>query len=85
MSETLHRKTRVGTVVSDKMDKTIVVSVSKKVKHRMYKKFVLQRKKYHAHDPGNEFHIGDTVEIEETRPLSRTKRWRVRRLIERAR
>ena len=85
MENKQHRKSRVGVVVSDKMDKTVVVSVSKKVKHPMYKKYIKQRVKFKAHDEGNEFHVGDTVEIEETRPLSAQKRWRVKRLIERAR
>ncbi len=77
------RKTRVGTVVSDKMDKTVVVMTSKKVQHPVYKKFVTRRAKYKAHDPNNEYQVADKVEIEETRPLSREKRWRVTRLIER--
>lgn len=79
----IQRKTRVGTVVSDKMDKTVVVMTSKKVMHPVYKKFVTRRDKYKAHDPNNEFQSGDLVEIEETRPLSREKRWRVTKLIER--
>jgi small subunit ribosomal protein S17 len=79
-----HRKTRVGVVVSDRMEKTIVVSISKKVKHPKYKKFVSRRVKYKAHDEGNECKIGDRVLIEETRPLSREKRWRVAEIIERA-
>jgi len=83
MNESPHRKTRVGTVVSDKMDKTVVVQTSKKVMHPVYKKFVTRRVKYKAHDPNNEFQSGDKVEIEETRPLSRQKRWRVTKLIER--
>ena len=77
------RKTRVGTIVSDKMDKTVVVMTSKKVMHPVYKKFVTRRVKYKAHDPNNEYQSGDRVEIEETRPLSRQKRWRVTKLIER--
>ena len=83
MNENPHRKTRVGTVVSDKMDKTVVVLTSKKVMHPVYKKFVTRRVKYKAHDANNEFQSGDKVEIEETRPLSRQKRWRVAKLIER--
>lgn len=79
-----HRKTRVGVVVSDRMEKTIVVSISKKVKHPKYKKFVSRRVKYKAHDEANECKIGDRVLIEETRPLSREKRWRVAEIIERA-
>ena len=79
-----HRKTRIGVVVSDKMDKTVVVSISKKIQHPKYKKFVSRRVKYKAHDEANACRIGDRVEIEETRPLSREKRWRVSQIIERA-
>lgn len=85
MSDKQHRKTRVGVVVSDKMDKTVVVAVQKKVPHRIYKKFVLTQKKFKAHDPDNAYNVGDTVEIVETRPLSRDKHWRVTRALERAR
>ena len=66
-----------GTVVSDKMDKTIVVKVERRVMHPVYKKFVRRSKKYHAHDEGNQYKSGDTVRIRECRPLSRTKRWEV--------
>jgi small subunit ribosomal protein S17 len=66
-----------GTVVSDKMDKTIVVKVERRVMHPVYKKFVRRSKKYHAHDESNQFRSGDTVRIRECRPLSRTKRWEV--------
>jgi small subunit ribosomal protein S17 len=66
-----------GTVVSDKMDKTIVVKVERRVMHPVYKKFVRRSKKYHAHDESNQFKSGDTVRIRECRPLSRTKRWEV--------
>ena len=66
-----------GTVVSDKMDKTIVVKVERRVMHPMYKKFVRKSKKYHAHDENNQFKAGDSVRIRECRPLSRTKRWEV--------
>lgn len=83
MSDKPHVKTRVGVIVSNKMDKTVVVMTSKKVKHPVYKKFVTRRVKYKAHDPENEFLIDDVVEIEETRPLSKQKRWRVSKLIER--
>jgi small subunit ribosomal protein S17 len=79
-----HRKTRVGVVVSDRMEKTIVVSISKKIQHPKYKKFVSRRVKYKVHDETNECRIGDRVMIEETRPLSREKRWRVAQIIERA-
>lgn len=79
------RKTRVGTVVSDKMDKTVVVKVERRYAHPLYGKQVTRSKKYHAHDENNDYHIGDVVRITETRPLSKTKRWRVSELIERAR
>lgn len=71
------RKTRVGVVVSDKMDKTIVVSVVRRVKHPIYGKAVWRSKKFHAHDEENRCRIGDEVRIAETRPLSKTKRWRL--------
>lgn len=79
------RKTRVGTVVSDKMDKTVVVKVERRYAHPLYGKQVTRTKKYHAHDENNEFHVGDVVRITETRPLSKLKRWRVSELVERAR
>lgn len=72
------RKTWVGEVVSDKMDKTVVVLVQTKVKHPTYKKYVTRHKKFYAHDAANDCHIGDVVVIEECRPLSRLKRWSVR-------
>ncbi|MDO5761484.1 MAG: 30S ribosomal protein S17 [Bacteroidales bacterium] len=78
------RKQRQGVVTSDKMDKTIVVSSKFKEKHPIYGKFVQKTKKYHAHDENNEAHIGDTVLIMETRPLSKTKRWRLVQIVERA-
>ena len=78
------RKERIGVVSSNKMDKSIVVSVVKRVKHPMYGKFVLQTKKFVAHDEKNDCNIGDTVRIMETRPLSKTKCWRLVELIERA-
>ncbi len=78
------RKVRQGVVVSDKMDKTIVVAAKFKEKHPIYGKFVQKTKKYHAHDEKNEAHEGDTVQIMETRPLSRTKRWRLVQIIEKA-
>lgn len=77
------RKTRQGTVVSDTMDKTVVVSVERRVSHPLYGKRVNRQKKYHAHDETNEYRNGDVVVIEETRPLSKKKRWRVLELIER--
>lgn len=67
----------IGTVVSDKTDKTVTVQVERKVKHPLYGKIIRRSKKYHAHDEGNEFKPGDTVRIEETRPISKTKAWRV--------
>ena len=67
----------VGTVVSDKTDKTVTVKVERKVKHPLYGKIIRRSKKYHAHDEGNEFKPGDTVRIEETRPISKTKTWKV--------
>ena len=78
------RKERFGVVFSNKMDKTITVAVKKKKKHPIYGKFVNKTKKYHAHDEKNECNIGDTVRIMETRPLSKTKRWRLIEIIERA-
>ena len=77
------RKHKVGTVVSDRMDKTVVVRVERLVAHPVYKKYVKRRSTYKAHDEKNEYQIGDRVEIIETRPLSKEKRWRVSRLIER--
>ena len=85
MSERNLRKTRVGTVVSDKMDKTIVVAVVDSVKHPLYKKVVKTTYKLKAHDEANEAKVGDTVEVMETRPLSREKRWRLASIIEKAR
>ena len=67
----------VGTVVSDKTDKTVTVLVERKVKHPLYGKIIRRSKKYHAHDEGNDFKPGDTVRIEETRPISKTKTWKV--------
>jgi len=77
------RKHKVGTVVSDRMDKTVVVRVERLVAHPVYKKYVKRRSTYKVHDEQNEYRIGDRVEIVETRPLSKEKRWRVSRLIER--
>ena len=78
------RKERVGVVISNKMEKSIVVSEVKKVKHPMYGKFVLKTKKYMVHDEKNDCNIGDTVKIMETRPLSKSKCWRMVEIIERA-
>jgi len=79
-----HRKTRVGIVVSNKMDKTVVVQIDTLVKHSAYHKYVRSRVKYKAHDERNECKIGDTVLIEECRPLSKEKRWRVKEITLRA-
>jgi small subunit ribosomal protein S17 len=78
------RKSRIGTVVSDKMDKTVVVAVERRYAHPLYGKQVTRTKKYHAHDENNEYHPGDVVRIVETRPLSKLKRWRVVEALERA-
>ena len=78
------RKERVGVVTSNKMQKSIVVSEVKKVKHPMYGKFVLKTKKYVAHDETNDCNIGDTVKIMESRPLSKNKNWRLVEILERA-
>lgn len=78
------RKTRVGTVVSDKMDKTVVVRVERRYAHPLYGKQVTRSKKYHAHDETNQYRIGDVVWITETRPLSKLKRWRVSEVVTRA-
>ena len=81
-SHTGMRKTRVGKVLSNKMDKTIIVSEEKRVMHPIYKKYFKKTTKFAAHDPKNSCDIGDTVKIMETRPLSRTKRWRLVEIIE---
>ncbi len=83
MERTL-RKTRVGKVVSDKMDKTIVVAIQDNIKHPVYNKIVKRTVKFKAHDENNECRIGDKVEIMETRPLSKEKRWRLVEIIEKA-
>ncbi|WP_419163614.1 30S ribosomal protein S17 [Candidatus Palauibacter sp.] len=77
------RKVRLGTIVSDRMDKTVVVSVERRLPHPLYGKQVSRRKRYQAHDETNEYRVGDVVRIEETRPLSRLKRWRVLELVQR--
>ncbi|MDX9917927.1 MAG: 30S ribosomal protein S17 [Gudongella sp.] len=79
-----NRKTRIGTVVSDKMDKTVVVAIETFVTHPMYKKQVKRTTKFKAHDESNECSIGDKVQIMETRPLSKDKRWRVVEILEKA-
>ena len=78
------RKTRIGELVSDKMDKTVVVAIQERFKHPLYKKTVIKTKKFKAHDELNECGIGDTVEIVETRKLSKDKNWRVARIVEKA-
>ncbi len=78
-------RTLTGRVVSDKMDKTVTVLVERRVKHPVIGKVIRLSKKYHAHDENNEFHEGDTVQIEESRKLSRTKAWKVSKLLVRAR
>ena len=84
MSERAFRKTRVGKVVSDKMDKTIVVAIEDRVQHPLYKKFIKRTYKLKAHDEKNEAGVGDRVKVMETRPLSRDKRWRLVEIIEKA-
>jgi small subunit ribosomal protein S17 len=78
------RKVRQGVVVSDKMDKTVVVVVERRTTHPLYGKTVTRSEKYHAHDETNDVNVGDTVRITETRPLSKSKRWRVIEVVERA-
>ncbi len=77
------RKSRVGIVVSDKMQKTIVVKVEEMIKHKLYKKYISRRSKFKAHDENNECRVGDKVEIMETRPLSKEKCWRLVKILER--
>ena len=78
------RKVRTGVVVSEKMDKTVLVQIDRKVRHHLYKKTVRRSNKLAAHDESNDAHVGDTVRVMETRPLSKTKRWRVVEIVERA-
>jgi len=85
MSETKVVRTLTGTVVSDKMDKTVTVLVERKVKHPLYGKVIRRSTKIHAHDEQNQYGIGDIVVIEESRPLSKTKSWVVKELVEKAR
>ena len=84
MSERALRKTRVGKVVSDKMDKTIVVAIETSVKHPLYKKIIKRTLRLKAHDENNECSIGDKVKVMETRPLSKDKRWRLVEIVEKA-
>ena len=83
MSDRAFRKTRVGKVVSDKMDKTIVVAIADSVQHPLYKKIIKRTYKLKAHDENNECRVGDTVRVMETRPLSKDKRWRLVEIVER--
>jgi small subunit ribosomal protein S17 len=78
------RKTRVGKVVTDGMDKTVVAVIDRLVKHPQYKRYVRRRKKYAIHDEQNQCHVGDTIRFMETRPLSKSKRWRLVEIVERA-
>lgn len=84
MSERNLRKTQVGVVTSDKMDKTVVVTVKDRVKHPLYKKIVNRTTKIKAHDENNECHVGDRVLLMETRPISKDKRWRVAEILQKA-
>jgi small subunit ribosomal protein S17 len=85
MSETkIPRKTKIGSVISNKMDKSIVVQVDRRIRHKFYGKFIRKSVKYMADDPNNVCNIGDVVLIEECRPLSKNKRWRVRSVVEEA-
>ena len=85
MSETrIARKTKIGSVISNKMDKSVVVQVDRRIRHKLYCKFMSRRVKYMADDPNNVCNVGDVVLIEECRPLSKNKRWRVRSVVEQA-
>ena len=84
MTDRNERKTRMGTVVSNKMEKTVVVAVERLVQHSLYEKSVRQTVKFKAHDENNESHVGDKVKIMETRPISKDKRWRVVEIVEKA-
>ena len=84
MSETKNKRTLIGRVVSDKMDKTVTVLVERRVKHPMYDKIIVRSSKYHANNDGNTAKAGDLVEIQECRPISKTKAWSVTKLLEKA-
>jgi small subunit ribosomal protein S17 len=84
VTERGERKVRTGVVVSNRMDKTVVVQVERRKAHRLYQKMVRRTSKLHAHDEGNEARVGDVVRLMETRPLSKTKRWRLVEIVERA-
>ncbi|MGH2672176.1 MAG: 30S ribosomal protein S17 [Actinomycetota bacterium] len=83
-SDRTRRKVRTGVVVSEKMDKTVLVRIDRKVRHPLYKKTLARSNKLAAHDENNDAHLGDTVRVMETRPLSKTKRWRIVEIVERA-
>lgn len=85
MEDRARRKSRVGVVISDGRDQTVTVEVQQQIRHPRYDKIVRRRKRYHVHNEGNDARNGDTVRIMETRPLSKTKRWRVVEVVERAR
>jgi len=83
-AEAAKRKEKIGVVVSNKMDKTIVIAVERKVKHPIYGKFIKKTSKFAVHDEKNDANVGDTILVSETRPLSKTKRWRLVRILQRA-
>jgi small subunit ribosomal protein S17 len=83
-SERGRRKVRTGVVVSDAMDKTVLVKIDRQIRHPLYRKIVRRSSRLAAHDEANDAHVGDTVRVVETRPLSKTKRWRVVEIVERA-
>jgi small subunit ribosomal protein S17 len=83
-SDRTRRKVRTGVVVSEKMDKTVLVRIDRKVRHPLYKKTLARSNKLAAHDENNDAHLGDTVRVMETRPMSKTKRWRIVEIVERA-
>ncbi len=84
MNKSGMRREVIGTIVSDRMEKTVIVQVERLVKHRLYKKYIKRRSKYTAHDEANACRIGDRVLIAESRPISKTKKWRVRAIVEKA-
>lgn len=84
MSDQAKKKTLIGLIASDKMSKTVVVEVTRRMMHPIYKKYINRRSRYKAHDETDECHVGDRVLIEECRPLSRQKRWRVKQVLDRA-
>jgi len=84
MSETTSKRTLIGRVVSDKMDKTVTVLIERRVKHPMYDKIIVRSTKYHAHNDSNSAKSGDLVEIQESRPISKTKAWTVTKLLQKA-